>query len=296
MIARQPTTTDIQVRPWEAEPYRLWSLLDMMIKPWAHRFGELMSCILDCEHNLSEKNPAAELSSTDQYYIRHYLNELYDYAKELSLDSGGQLDRLLGNLDPSTQAQFRGFPVPTAGDIRGRLTTLRQSLDRELKKRSFLFVPDSRVDFYHEDDKPLFGDEVEKVFRSTTPEIAEFGRCYAVGQWTASVFHLMRATEVALHKWCDDLHLPLKIPAEQANWQDILNLAIKHQNQMRQETPSQKRDDDLEYYGSSIASFTGFKDAWRNHVSHAKVRYDERQATSIMHHVRAFMERLSSRP
>jgi hypothetical protein len=267
-----------------------------MLKPWAQRFGELMSCILDCEQTLEKLAPATALDSTNQYYIRHILNSAHEYSEELGIDAGGQIDRLLGSLDPSIQASIKGFPIPLAGEIRGRLRTLRESLDRELKGRSFLFVPTDRVEWYHEDDKALFGDGVAKAFLSTTAEIAEFGRCFAVGQWTASVFHLMRGTEVALHKWCRDLGAPLKVPAEQADWQEILNSAGAHLNKIRQQPKSKQRDDDLEYFGASLVSFSGIKDAWRNHVSHSKVSYNERQATSIMHHVRAFMERLASRP
>ena len=86
------------------------------------------------------------------------------------------------------------------------------------------------------------------------------------------------------------------MPAEQANMQDILNLADKKLKSIEQQPKSPQRDADLEYFGDSSAHFRAIKDAWRNHVAHAKRTYDERQATSIFTHVRSFFQTLAMRP
>jgi hypothetical protein len=39
--------------------------------------------------------------------------------------------------------------------------------------------------------------------------------------------------------------------------------------------------------------FFYFKDGWRNHVSHAKDKYDGPQAFSVLNHTSAFMKHLS---
>ena len=288
MIARQPNPAETpRFWPWEAEPYRLWSLLDML-KPWAHRFGELMSCVLDCEHTLSAMADAAELPSTQQIYIRHYLNELYVYTTELELDRGGQLLGLLGSLDPSIQEQIKGFPIPKAGDIRIRLTTFRQSLDRELRRRSFLFVPDAKAAFYEQTD--LFGPQVSERFSRAAQDIKEAGTCIALDRPTAAVFHLMCVLEVGI----DRLSHALGLPYKQAAWHTILNDIEKRVNALGPQDGSDWRAD-KEFYSQAVVEFRFFKDAWRNHVAHGRARYNEGEARNIFEHIRSFMEWLSGR-
>ena len=259
-----------------------------MLKPWAHRFGELMSCVLDCEHTLSQMAPTDELPSTQQYYIRHYLNELYDYTRELGLDRGGQILGLLGSLDPSIQTQIKNFPVPKAGDIKIRLTTFRQSLDRELRTRSFLFVPDAKAAFYEQAD--LFGSQVGDHFPKAAQDIKEAGNCIALDRPTAAVFHLMCVLEVGI----DSLSHALGLPYKQAAWNTILNDIEKRVNALGPQDGADWRGD-KEFYSQAIVEFRFFKDAWRNHVAHGRARYNEGEARNIFDHIRAFMGWLSSR-
>jgi hypothetical protein len=171
------------------------------------------------------------------------------------------------------------------------------NIQAELEDHTFFTVPPERAEWYHEDDRPLFGQAVADVFPDSTREIAEAGRCYALARWTASVFHLMRAVELTLHKWSDELGLSLRTPAAQANWQDILNGADKKLKDIEQNQPkSPQRDADLEYFGDASAHFRAIKDAWRNHVSHSKATYDEAGSLGILQHVKAFMGKLASRP
>jgi hypothetical protein len=50
----------------------------------------------------------------------------------------------------------------------------------------------------------------------------------------------------------------------------------------------------LDLYDEAAVQFRHFKDAWRNHVSHGRARYDEDQATEICDAVRSFMKHLAS--
>jgi hypothetical protein len=271
-----------------------------MLKNYGLSFGTVYAVLMDAENKLADADPASEMPENRQLTLRWEINTLVALCKELGMGgTQARAERLLFSLHP-TYRPNSGFPAPTSRFLCTEVHELRVTMADELQKRLFLFVPTDRVDWYDDDDKPMFGDEVARAFPDTTAEIAEFGRCFAVGQWTASVFHMMRATEVVLHKWCGDLGAPLRVPAEQANWEQIIKSAATHLKQIENQPRSKQRDADLEYFGSSLVSslvsFMGIKDAWRNHVSHTKATYDERKATSIMHHVRAFMERLSSRP
>ena len=46
---------------------------------------------------------------------------------------------------------------------------------------------------FYEQPAPLFGEKVEKAFQEASEDIAEAGKCLALGRSTAAVFHIMRA-------------------------------------------------------------------------------------------------------
>jgi hypothetical protein len=214
---------------------------------------------------------------------------LQDMSEEC-LEAG--FDRLMERCNRFAN-QIRTLPIETTCYM---LRDLLPEIQREMSRHMYFLVPEDRKGWYRDDDTPLFGEAVAIAFPDSTPEIAEAGRCLALDRWTACVFHLMRAVELALHKWSDDLGVPLKVPAEQANMQEILNLADKKLKGIEQLPKTPQRDADLEYFGDASAHFRAIKDAWRNHVAHAKRTYDERQATSILNHVRSFFQKLATRP
>jgi hypothetical protein len=42
------------------------------------------------------------------------------------------------------------------------------------------------------------------------------------------------------------------------------------------------------------ANIAGFKDAWRNHVAHARHKYEDAEAVAIYQHVGALMKQLAA--
>lgn len=175
------------------------------------------------------------------------------------------------------------------------LLDLTADIQSELTRHRFFLVHEPKWHRYSNDDRPLFGAPVASVFPEATPEIAEAGRCLALDRWTACVFHLMRAVEIALHHWSADIGAQLNIPVAQASMQEILNAADRKIREVGNLPRSEQRDADLEYLGQTSAHFRAIKDAWRNHVAHARTTYDERAANSVWTHARDFMAALAKR-
>jgi hypothetical protein len=186
----------------------------------------------------------------------------------------------------------KGIPLIIACHL---LRDLLPDIQGEMMRHAYFIVPENRKNWYRDDDTPLFGEAIASAIPNSTVEIAEAGRCYALERWTACVFHLMRAVELALHKWSGDLGLVLKTSAEQANMQDILTAADLKLKAIGQQPKSIERDANLEYFGDTSAHFRAIKDAWRNHVAHAKRTYDERETTAILNNVHSFLEKLATR-
>src|SRR5205085_5356579 len=77
--------------------------------------------------------------------------------------------------------------------LQWELRDLREAVERGLTKKIFMYLPASDAEYY--DQEALFGQEVATKFPQANKEIKEAGNCYATGNYTASVFHLMRAVE-----------------------------------------------------------------------------------------------------
>ena len=169
------------------------------------------------------------------------------------------------------------------------------NLQQELLEWLFFAVHPQQRPFYDAPER-WYGQDIFAAYPDSENDLRAAARCFALGEHTACVFHLMRAVESALRKWAEQLGVILKMPATEANWQDIIDAGTASLKQLEQQPRSQRRTDDLEHFGETQAQFSSFKNAWRNHVAHGKQTYDEMRATEIMQAVRAFMRKLASRP
>jgi hypothetical protein len=118
---------------------------------------------------------------------------------------------------------------------------------------------------YYESPVPLFGDGVFNAFPSADEDIAEAGACLALGRGTASVMHLMRASEVGLLALAKALGVGKK-----NDWGSYL------------------REIDKELILRAKAS--GARSA-----EHVDRSYSQDRAEEIFQSVRSFMRHLSSR-
>lgn len=273
------------ILPWQAEPHRLWSLLDMK-RFYAAAFSTAFIQLefLQGDALYDSDDPAAEAR-----WRAKAKGVLSDMAKECE---DAQFTRLAERSD-RLSGQVTHTPIlPMLHLIRDLVADVQQELTRHL----YFLVPENRKSWYREDDVALFGDRVGDAFPESTPEVAEAGRCYALGRWTATVFHLMRALEIVLHKWALDMGVTQFSAIELENWKNIIDAADKKIRALEQQPKSPQKDAELQYYGETTAHFRSIKDAWRNHVSHSRTSYDDRQAQSIMRHVSEFMNLLAARP
>ena len=141
---------------------------------------------------------------------------------------------------------------------------------------------------YYEQESPLFGEKVASSFFRASQDIAEAGRCFALGRWTASVFHLMRVLELGLAA----LATELGISFEFENWHTVIERIESEIRKLDGLPKGPGKSEKLQKYSEAAKQFRYFKDAWRNHVSHSRVTYDETQSETIMRHVREFMQDL----
>lgn len=282
----------IPLWPWQAEPYRLWSLFDMLrhfAGNWLATLNTLTRLrwlLVFAASNDTARDEYEKNCASAAVWIQEEINSL-PFSESLRRQTSRLMNELKRAAD-TTHAE--------AARVVTQFDELMFNIQSELEAHLFFVVPAERKRWFQEGDAALFGKTVADAFPDSTPEIAEAGRCLALARWTASVFHLMRALELSLHQWARQLGVSQFDAIELENWRTILNAADKTIRELEQQPKSIAKDSDLKYYSETLAQYRAIKDAWRNHVAHGRDRYDEGRALSIMNHVREFMVLLASRP
>lgn len=169
---------------------------------------------------------------------------------------------------------------------------IEQRVLDELKDQLFLQI-DSRRNDHFNDPLVAFGVEAVKSFPDAEYDICEAGRSYACDRYTACVHHLMMVLEFGLAS----LAKKIGVPFAYRQWQSVIDEIEKKIRALG--SPGIKktaRVRKLESFASEAATqFRYFKNAWRNHVMHGRVSYqDPDKVQRIYASVSAFMNDLAA--
>lgn len=260
---------DQAVWPWQAEPCRLWSLLDMLERFAVNKFG---SYLVDFERPIAGleilHRPPQSKSEWDSFRrmaineFRRTLEGIVEACSEghipLSYAVGMQIRDFL------VRSSSRSSPDDVPALIEhARLT--RQAVLNDLAEHLFLHVDRERAAFYLQ---PLHGWDVVIERFGCAFDIEEGRKCYALARYTATVFHLMKVVEAAVL----ELQVFLKDSDVKAHFGSVL-AKLEH---MTQQTKYEHVPSDLRPYlpfmRDVIVQLHAVKDSWRNKVSHVDAR------------------------
>jgi hypothetical protein len=138
-----------------------------------------------------------------------------------------------------------------------------------------------------------WGALVNERYSAASKDIEAAHRCLALREWTASVFHCMRVLEHGLRPMATRFDVSFATDSWHAVIQGIEN-GIDGLRNKKGLTEADRKD--ITFYSDAAMQFRYFKDAWRNHVSHARTHYDDKDAPRIHDHVRDFMQHLATIP
>ncbi|MDZ4057806.1 MAG: hypothetical protein U1D69_12775, partial [Polynucleobacter sp.] len=202
---------------------------------------------------------SAELNAEILTHVRNLKKALVSIDAKVTLAS---LQKINGPLLKKTATNKMVGDI--INDVDGRLKD-------ELKYAYFYTIDNVEFSYYYP-TAPLFGEAVHKNFPKAAPEIAESGRCFAVGRYTASVFHLMRATEPAL----DALSLRLKVDDIKNNpsWGSILAAIQSRINEM-------PKGSEKDFFQGIWRSIDGIKNVWRNRTMHFDKTFNREEAEAV---------------
>ena len=175
-------------------------------------------------------------------------------------------------------------------DPRPLFDSYRRRLHDALKKVTFIAVSEEERKLI-QPDSPIFGTDVDSAFPSAAVDIAEAAKALTLTLFTASVFHCMRASEVALR--C--LATALGVSHQNHNWGTIIQDIERAIRSMNTATHGQNWRELRQFYSETATHFHMLKDAWRNYVMHSHVTYTGQQAVDIFNATRALMQHVSTR-
>ncbi len=173
--------------------------------------------------------------------------------------------------------------------IRHYLEPIYATLNAELG--SMLFKAIARDRNAYVDASWLLNSPIIAAFPTSAKELERAGICYSLGQPTAAVFHSMRALEPALAA----LAAPFGVSAKFENWQNIINDIEAKVRALGQLPKTQQKVDDEKFFGEACSHFYFIKNAWRNHVAHARDSYSDDEGLRIIQHSKDFVESLCPR-
>lgn len=226
-------------------------------------------------------SPATK-SSMLSFIDGHSPEALRDGGLESSADGFARLRRTIVDGEPDKHGPA------TYADLKALINELSNRLRDELDKPRCLLVECHNRVFY---DQPgaMFARAVV-AFPSIAFDVEEAGRCRALDRHTASVFHLMRATEVGLQVLAQSLGVKCD---GNPTWQKIIN-DVNGEIKTKA-TNKAWRSKNEEFYSGVVADISALKTAVRNPTMHVRAKYTEGEAIRVWQLVSGLLDHLATR-
>lgn len=176
----------------------------------------------------------------------------------------------------------------------------------EITARKFLYVAPDRA-IYLDCFDSVFSAKVRTAFPSAVPDMREAGNCLGAECNTAAVFHLMRTVEWGLRALC--CHFDFRkaksrnkagntkyTPISHVEWEIMLNqLQPRVDAKLSKVKRGPEKQRFQQYYYPILQDLRAIRDAWRNHVLHARSEYKREEAIIVFNHVKRIMEALAQK-
>lgn len=245
------------------------------------------------EAEKKSKSGVGKLSDRDQEVYQQDVNRMRVLCENFQLESA--LDQL-GRMDITIGRGSHDGAYGVYKTLTDQTQQVWECLKTDLDKSVFMFMPLVEAKYYDQDE--LFGSEVKARFPKATKEIVSAGNCYATGNNTACVFHLMRAVELGARTMFRGMKATkhLKRPMTLCTWGELtaaLDEGLKGLTIGKRSNTAKANT--FQFYSHAVGVFKHFKGAWRDPVSHTGRFYQPGETKDIMDNTRQFMQHLASR-
>jgi hypothetical protein len=175
-------------------------------------------------------------------------------------------------------------------EVKVKTEALQKIISGEMEECLFLWVPSHRAEFYSKDAEAMVGAKCCARFKSVHRELEEAAKCYAMGRYTSSAFHLMRSTEAGVKA----LARAIKFTPPHDQW-DLVFKQMKKEFFLK---PSlrpahwQTHGDFLEMVWADLRAVSK---AWRNNIAHLVDTYSEEEAKNLLTVIPMFLRDLATK-
>lgn len=274
-LAERPVDSPVR---WP-QPGELWSLWDMV----------------EVFHSIDMINVGLEISRAEEAYVDDEMRAEDEYGNFVLNEEGwAKVSVALRRMAYMSECLERPDMAIEFGKNADSETPLHQEafyvalgFFRQVlyQTQMLLLTSDARK---HYGKMHYFGEAVLEAFPTAAPEIKDCGNCFGLGQYTAAVFHALRAIEVPLVLMAQEFGV-----TKFKNWNDALNelegLVRDRANPRNVPDWDAKKD----FYTDAINHLFAMKNAWRNYTMHLKLRFEREEAEEVIYAARAFMRKAS---
>jgi len=222
--------------------------------------------------------------STTPEEARETLGAIIRFCRRLGwIDLANQSGRLLARSEDAE----RGEPMYVLAQ------DLTSAFEEKFRNLHVAIIEDRDRELYRDASQHLCGGSLAASMAVSEEELNLAGRSLALGLSTAAVAHAMRAVEASLHVLARDLGISFPAPVELQNWAvltDKIDAVIRQWNQAPR---SQQKSEQQQKLSEVMLEANGFRLAWRNHVHHAREKYEAPEARVVLEHTGRYLRKLS---
>jgi hypothetical protein len=162
----------------------------------------------------------------------------------------------------------------------GCLDSIRTNFLIQMNSKLVLVFDTGHVEYLRTNEPP-FGREVDDAFPKASGEIWEAAMCLAFQRPTATVFHLMRAMELAVQR----LAVTLGVTKIEKEWGKLLA-------DIGRAIEAMPKGKERDTWSSIHSHLYHVKQSWRNDTMHPKTTYTEAESEAVFAAVKTFMVEL----
>jgi len=262
--------------PWETAPYGVVSLLAMLefaARPYlelCHRFGLLLAqgkqpdpdVVKDSWTDLLKETVRLNLPVTREHITCFFEEMVKKNPTKVTFNAEG--------------FEIKGAELPTLR-VQHHVEAIYNTLRAEIGSILLRAIPKEKSQYL--DEKWLTD---TKIFEKSPEMVDEFhaaGRCFAYGENTACIFHLMRVVDSNFRRVADSIP---GIKYDARSWQGIAdNITKKMEQKYQTKTDDWKRQEP--FYAAILTDIQAISRGHRNPALHElEKKYDEREATYML--------------
>jgi hypothetical protein len=276
-------------------PVAYWRLWDLMHKLRADVFFKAYEQA-STFHQMLKTIPTNEDLTLLSRDVLELIERLTVLAEELTalgmMGAAATITRGLDSLKAAPEVQHgeRAARRIDVGDRHRIQTALSQGTSRvpdDLVGQVLLAIDPAKVHLYNQ--SAIFGDEVFNAFGLANEDISEAGTCLALERGTASVFHLMRALEVAVQVIANKLGATI----HDGNGKGLPWGVIAENMKPLIDRMPQGSHEQIKWYRVQT-HLVAVNRAWRVPTAHPKQTYTPEEAQAVFDATKSFMQELAS--